>query len=199
MVFTFYRDLLTRWYCLLSGIRYHKDWQVTGRMVIIRRSRINCMLQHKPNGTLTIGHGFCCLNKIKSNAVGLIQPCVFNIATTGSRIIIGNNVGISGSTICATKSVIIGDSVMIGSGCIITDTDSHPVDWRARKERRNDKTLASSIVIGNNVFIGARCIILKGVTIGDNATIGAGSVVSKNVPPNCVVAGNPAIIIRQVD
>lgn len=51
--------------------------------------------------------------------------------------------------------------------------------------------------IGRNCFIGARSIILPGIIIGDNCVIGAGSVVTRDVPPNCIAAGNPAQIIRQ--
>lgn len=184
---------------MLSGIPYHKDWQITGALIIIRRGWISRLKTRKPNGTLTIGCGFCSLNKINSNAIGLIQPCVFNIATPGSRIVIGNNVGISGSTICAAQSVTIGNNVLIGSGCIITDTDSHPIDWKDRLEGRNENTFVRPVTIGNDVFIGARCIILKGVTIGDRAVIGAGSVVTQDVPPDCVVAGNPAKIVKTLN
>lgn len=49
--------------------------------------------------------------------------------------------------------------------------------------------------IGKNCFIGGRSLILPGVTIGDSCLIGAGSVVTKSIPPNCVVAGNPARIL----
>lgn len=51
--------------------------------------------------------------------------------------------------------------------------------------------------IGNNCFVGARSIILPGVQVGDNAIVGAGSVVIRNVPPRCIVAGNPARVIRE--
>lgn len=155
-------------------------------------------LFHMPNGKMSIGKNFKCNNKVTSNSIGLIQPCVFNIETPGSRILIGDNVGISGSTICATKSVTIGNNVLIGSGCIITDTDAHPVDWRERREGNKNKA-SSPVVIGDDVFIGARSIILKGVTIGDRSVIGAGSVVVKDVPADCVVAGNPAKIIKTID
>ena len=53
--------------------------------------------------------------------------------------------------------------------------------------------------IGNNVTLGASVIIIGDVTIGDNVTIGAGSVVTKDIPSNCVVAGNPARIIKYID
>jgi len=52
------------------------------------------------------------------------------------------------------------------------------------------------VVIGNNVWMGGRVTILKGVAIGDNALIGAGSVVTKDVPRNAIVAGNPARVIK---
>lgn len=151
------------------------------------------------NGTLAIGKNFKCNNKIKSNSIGLIQPCVFNIATAGAEILIGNNVGISGATINATKSIKIGDNVLIGSGCIITDTDSHPIGWEDRINNNNYKTISKPIVICDNVFIGARSFIMKGVTIGKNSVIGAGSVVTKSIPENCIAGGNPAKVIKYLN
>jgi carbonic anhydrase/acetyltransferase-like protein (isoleucine patch superfamily) len=53
-----------------------------------------------------------------------------------------------------------------------------------------------SIVVGNDVWVGTRAIILSGVTIGDGAIVAAGSVVTKDVPPYAIVAGNPARLIR---
>jgi acetyltransferase-like isoleucine patch superfamily enzyme len=52
-------------------------------------------------------------------------------------------------------------------------------------------------VVGKNCFIGARSLLLPGITIGDNCVIGSGSVVTKDVPPFCIAAGNPARIIRR--
>lgn len=150
------------------------------------------------SGTLSIGTHFMCNNSMKSNSIGVIQPCLFNINPEGC-LFIGNNVGISGSTIRASHSVTIGDNVLIGSGCLITDTDAHPLDWHDRLEGRSEKTQSAPIVIGNHVFIGARSIILKGVTIGDRSIIGAGSVVSKDVPADCIVAGNPAKIVKKLN
>ena len=106
----------------------------------------------------------------------------------------GDNVGISGSTISARQSIIIGNNVLIGSGCVICDNDAHPIHPMNRQDDR--KTEVSPIVIGDDVFVGARCIILKGVTIGRGSVIGAGSVVTKDVPPMCIYAGNPAKFIK---
>ena len=191
-------SLPTLFACLFSGLKYHNTWIVRGRVTIIRRSWLLEKLLHMPNGTLSIGKGFNCNNRIKSNSIGLIQPCVFNIMTPGSQIVIGDNVGISGSTICARKKVVIGNNVLIGSGCIITDSDAHPLDWKDRREGVSNNIKCAPVVIGNDVFIGARSIILKGVIIGDRAVVGAGSVVSKYVPADCIVAGNPAVIVKRL-
>lgn len=186
------QTLPSLWYCLISGLHYQKDWHIRGKIIIIKKNWFERMLLHLPNGTLNIGKNFKCNNKIKSNSIGLIQPCVFNIYTPNSSIVIGDNVGISGSTICATTKITIGDNVLIGSGCLITDTDAHPISWEERKKENYKKTLKAPISIGNDVFIGARSIILKGVNIGDRVVIGAGSVVSKDIPNDSIVAGNPA-------
>ena len=183
------------WYCWISGLNYQKTWQLRGGVKIIKKSWLNRILRHTSNGELRIGKGFICNNKIKSNSIGLIQPCVFNIETPGSRIVIGDNVGISGSTICATMNVTIGNNVLIGSGCLITDTDAHPIDWRERRLSNNTKAVAP-VVIGDDVFIGARSIILKGVHIGNRSVIGAGSVVTKDIPADSIAAGNPAVIVK---
>lgn len=181
---------------LLSGIRVNLTYQIVGRVRIIKKGWLFRLISKEQNGLLIIGDNFKCNNKVTSNSIGLIQPCVFNISTTGSRIVIGNNVGVSGSTINATTTITIGDNVMIGSGCLITDTDSHPIHWIDRLEERNELTARAPITIGNNVFIGARSIILKGVTIGEGSVVGAGSVVSKDVPPYTVVCGNPAKVVK---
>lgn len=190
----------TLWYCWLSGLKYQKGWHVRGRAKVMKKGLINRVLLRSSNGELLIGKGFKCNNKLDSNSVGIFQPCLFNISNSGSAIRIGDNVGISGSTINASCSVTIGDNTIIGSGCLITDTDSHPIMASARnREDWYKYTVSKPVVIGRDVFIGARSIVMKGVTIGDGAVIGAGSVVTKNVPANTIVAGNPAVIIRKIE
>ncbi|KAJ2856743.1 hypothetical protein GGI22_003721 [Coemansia erecta] len=90
--------------------------------------------------------------------------------------------------------VDIGDNVMFGPGVHIYTAEHHTDP----KLRLGGPDFARPIRIGNNVWIGGSAVILPGVTIGDNVTVGAGSVVTKDVPDNVVVAGNPARILRHV-
>ena len=114
---------------------------------------------------------------------------------------IGNNVGVSSSCIWCSKSVTIGNNVKIGSGCIILDTDSHSLDFMDRRESRLDHTNTNRqpIVIEDDVLIGTHSIILKGVTIGARSIIGAGSVVTKDIPSDCIAAGNPCRVIKRIN
>ena len=92
-----------------------------------------------------------------------------------------------------TMKIEIGDNVFFGPGVQIY-TATHPLDPAERLEVEFSKPVS----IGNDCWIGGNSIILPGVIIGNGATIGAGSVVTKNVPDNVLVAGNPARIIKAV-
>lgn len=186
-----YRTVITHIVCLYTGLSYKRGWRIYGKPIILNSGIFNRHVRK-----IEIGERFVCSNSVRSNSIGIIQPCVFNISTKESRIRIGDNVGISGSTINATTEIQIGDNVLIGSGCLITDTDSHPLDWCDRLNNDMSKVRKKPIIIENDVFIGARSIILKGVTIGEKSIIGAGSVVTASIPPNCIAAGNPAKVIK---
>lgn len=113
------------------------------------------------------------------------------------KLFIGNNVGISNSSITAEVNVTIEDNVLIGSGCIISDTDHHSILYSDRMD--GDSNVATgSILIKEGAFIGTRAIILKGVTIGEHSIIGAGSVIAKDIPDNEIWAGNPARFIKKI-
>lgn len=91
--------------------------------------------------------------------------------------------------------ITIGDNCLMGpQTCLYTV--NHPMDALTRTA---NYVYARPITIGNNVWFGGNCVVLSGITIGDNAVIGAGSVVTKDVPANAVVAGNPAKILRYID
>lgn len=89
----------------------------------------------------------------------------------------------------------IGNNCAVGPGVHIY-TATHPVH---PVERLSNSELGKPVTIGNNVWIGGRSIINPGVTIGENAVIASGAVVTKDVPANVVVGGNPAKIIKHID
>ncbi|WP_426007315.1 sugar O-acetyltransferase [Paenarthrobacter sp. NyZ202] len=90
--------------------------------------------------------------------------------------------------------VTIGDYCMIGPNTVIS-TVNHPLD---PSERRKKISLVEAVTIGDDVWIGANCTILPGVTIGSNVVIAAGAVVTKDLPGNCIAAGVPAAVIREL-
>lgn len=126
-----------------------------------------------------------------------------------SRINLADGVLVGGgTTIDCALSVTIERDVLISYECIIADSDNHSLypEWRVgdlaswMDGRRNDWTRCAMapVVIREGAWIGARSIILKGVTIGKGSVVGMGSVVTSDVPPRTVVAGNPARIIREI-
>jgi acetyltransferase-like isoleucine patch superfamily enzyme len=110
------------------------------------------------------------------------------LAIQKGTIKIGNHNYIESSVISATLSIEIGNHVVVGNTVLIIDHDGYGLDENVALEK--------PVKIGNHVWIGIRATILKGVTIGDNAVIGAGAVVTSDVEPNTLVAGNPAKKIR---
>lgn len=93
--------------------------------------------------------------------------------------------------------VTIGDNVKFAPGVHIYAA-THPLEAKHRKDDEDYIESAAPVRIGNNVCIGGRATICLGVIIGDNSVVEAGSVVLRDVPPNVVVAGNPAKVVRQV-
>jgi acetyltransferase-like isoleucine patch superfamily enzyme len=100
-------------------------------------------------------------------------------------------------TVSVGKRVEIGNDVMIAGECIIADNDGHPLSplRRLRKEPVAESEI-EPVKIEDNVWIGTRAIILKGVTVGVGSVIAANSLVTRTVPPNCVVMGVPAKVVR---
>ena len=94
----------------------------------------------------------------------------------------------------AAEKIEIGDACMIAHGAYISDADWHGIYDRAQPVGNT-----KPIILKNNVWIGDSSIICKGVTIGENSIIGAGAVVTKNVPENCIYAGNPAKLVKKIN
>ena len=133
-----------------------------------------------------------------SNPAGLAHPTLLAALTPESYIEIGEEAGISGASIAARCGIRIGTRVLIGAGACIWDTDFHPVDPGLRREHATRDAQCAPVFIEDEVFVGARALILKGVRIGRCAVVGAGAVVTKDVRPGEIVAGNPAKVVGSV-
>jgi acetyltransferase-like isoleucine patch superfamily enzyme len=123
---------------------------------------------------------------------GAVVP-VELVTYASGRIEIGSHTFINyGSSIAARVSVKIGHYCHIGHYTFIMDNDQHGV------VRRLELPQSDPVIIEDHVWIGAKAIILAGVRIGSRAVIGAGSIVTKDIPPRCVAAGNPARVLRHL-
>lgn len=120
--------------------------------------------------------------------------------STGARLKIGNGVFIGYANLLSVANYLeIGDGTMFAANVFVFDNISHPLS-PARRARHESFTMEETapVIIGRNVWIGNGAMILKGASIGDNSVVAAGSIVTRPVPPNTVVAGNPARVIRDI-
>lgn len=178
-----------------TNVKYGKNLLLKGVPVIF----------NKNGASLTIGNNCTIKSSFFSNLVGLYSRTVIVTRAPGAEIVIGDNVGISGATIYARKKIMIGDNTCIGGNCKVLDNDFHPVEAEQRNELLSDVHGGDSdlipsreIRIGRNCFIGCNSIILKGTILGNGCVVGAGAVVSGRFEDNCVIAGNPARVIRRL-
>lgn len=112
------------------------------------------------------------------------------------------------SIIGSVNSIRIGSCVIISNEVHIFDNNNHPTSPKARREMcmggfhtdawRWEHSASKPVVIEDNVWIGERSTILKGVTIGKGAIVACQSVVTKDVPPYTIVAGNPARVVKEI-
>ncbi len=168
-----------------AGIAWGTNWRFYG-VPLIQRHRAS---------TIRIGDGMELRSSLISNPLGPAHPVILSTRRAGAIIQIGANFGMTGGSICADHSITMGDRVTVGANTIIVDTDFHPLDPVTRqRDPMNGAT--APILIEDDVFIGMNCLILKGVRIGQSSVIGAGSIVTRDVPPGVIAAGNPLRIIK---
>lgn len=162
------------------GIVYGKGVRIVGRIIVFKT----------PESKIQFGNHCIFNSSSKLNFRGINHPCILQTGTPHAKIMIGNHVEMSGTSIVSNHSVTIGNNVLIGANCQIGDRDGHSNRY---------KSSPKPIIIENDVWLGMNVIVLKGVTIGEHSIIGANSVVTKDIPANSIAAGNPCSVIRTIN
>lgn len=155
-----------------------------------------------------------CVNTGKKDNVQLgDHGCFFGTIHVrfGGRIEIGNDFYVGSGTYIESKEMIrIGNGSIISNNVFIIDNNSHPtsieerIQMSACEDYMHDEkwtwkfAKSKPINIGNNVWIGRNAVIMKGVTIGDGSIVALGSIVTHDVPARCIVAGNPAVVVKSI-
>ncbi len=146
---------------------------------------------------------------VLGNHVSCYAGCSFAIGKNG-RCRVGDFTLMNGALIMAEELIEIGSYCLISWNVGIADSDFHPIEPAQRhqdalalapyyKDRPPRPPIRTAPVrIADHVWIGMNAVILKGVTIGENSVVAAGSVVAKSVPANTIVAGNPAVVVREL-
>ena len=140
---------------------------------------------------IRIGHSFTAIGEMHHP----VQIGVWGRDFGEGRVEIGDACLMSpGARISASDEVVLGNGCMMAHGSYITDSD-----WHGLYDRVNRDSTPKPVRLGDNVWLGDRSTVLKGVTVGNNSIVAASSVVTKDVPANVIVAGNPAVIVRELD
>lgn len=117
----------------------------------------------------------------------------------GATILIGDNTRINGACLHAYNRIEIGKNCLIAANVQIIDASGHELAFDNPSNRINTSSEGKPIYIEDNVWIGLNAIVLPGVRIGQGSIIGANTVVSKDVPPMVVFAGNPGSVVKRAN
>ncbi len=154
------------------------------------------------------GPGFCANGRLRIKVPGRVifganvnawahkEPNVLITYSPDVVIVIGDNTRLNGAGLMAACGITIGCDCILGSA-VLVDTDFHSID-SDRRTNPHASVRRAPITIGNNVWLAGQTVVLKGVTIGENSVVGFRGVVTSDVPPNVIVAGNPARVVKQV-
>lgn len=168
----------------LAAALLNAQLQIRGKARLPLSVRLYGRIYFEAGGDVEFGAGV--------SLVGTVVPIEI-VSHQGSRISIGDHTFVNyGASITAYKNVSIGRYCLVGHHLRIVDRNEHGV------KQREVVPPPEPVLIEDRVWIGAHVIILPGVSIGHNSAIGAGSVVTKDIPANCIAAGNPARVLRKL-
>ena len=174
----------------------HRNGVTVGRGARLHGSPI---VEVAAGSTISIGRAASLISSASATALGVAHPVVLRTLAPEARIRIGDDCGLSGTSVCAVVRVEFGDRVLVGADALVTDTDFHPIDILPRRYEQVPRAHPEDEVrIGDDVFIGARAVVLAGSTIGDGSVIGAGSVLKGEIPSGVVASGNPCRVVRSL-
>jgi len=176
-----------RLYFALCGVSWGQGWKIYGCPVI----------QRHRGSKIEIGQRLSLRSIVSSNPLGPYRPVIISTRRRGAMLRMGDDVAVTGGTICAAERIEIGSRVTLGANCLVVDSDFHPLEPERRRVTPEAGATAP-VVIEDDVFVGMNSLILKGVHIGHGSVIGAGSVVTSEVPSGVICAGNPARVIRSI-
>ena len=171
---------------------------VWGERLYLETAQIFRHFKGRKNPALEIG-----------NDVSIYAGCAFAIGVNG-HCKIGNHTLLNGALVMAEEEITIGNHCLISWNVGLADSDFHPIEPALRMQDtlalspyfpnrpERPKIETKPIHICDNVWIGMNAVVLKGVTIGENSVVAAGAIVTRDVPPNTVVAGNPAKIVKEL-
>lgn len=171
------------YYSTLIAILKFKIWGI----VIDGKVRVfgSILLYREPGSKIIIGDNCCFNSSDYLNFRGINHRVIIQTGNKDAMIRIGDGCSFSGTSIVCDKQVILHNNVRVGANSSIADRDGHGASIKP-------------VEIEDNVWLGMNVQVLKGVHIGANTIIGAMSVVTKDIPANCVAAGNPCKVIRQL-
>ncbi|MFH0810740.1 MAG: acyltransferase [Pseudomonadota bacterium] len=190
----FYRERLIRrmvWGLLITKLYYEPMFRY--------RVKAGSNLQLEGVMPLIIGPGEITLG----DRVRVGKSCCWIVGSKvheRARLSVGDDTSINFATI-----ISVAQEVRIGSRCLIAgqvniyDNNSHPTDPEKRAcHLPLEPGDVRPVIIEDDVWLGQCSMVLKGVTVGRGSTVAAGAVVTKSVPPYCIVAGNPAVVVKKL-
>jgi hypothetical protein len=173
----------------LFGIGCGKGVRAAGPVILARW----------PQSRIHIGDGAQLVSCPRRATAAVVTPVRLKTFGPEAAIVLEQGVELSGVSIAArSKTIRIGAYTMIAPGCVLVDSDFHAPWPSERRHIEPGYERDAGIEIGEHVWIGMHCCILKGVRIGRGSIVAAGSVVTRDLPENCLAAGVPARVVRDL-